>query len=80
MSVLGGYMFKEANFNVHVWWSRFATRHFFFWQIPECLLSVWCVWCPACTMIYILPGPLQIPLFNIVLCFWALVLAMLTGK
>ena len=73
-------MFKEANFNFRVWWSRFWTRHFFLWQIPECLLSVWCVWCPACTMIYILPSPLQIPLFNIVLCFWALVLAMLTEK
>ena len=30
-------------------------------------------------MIYMLPASLQIPLFNIVLCFWSLVLTLITA-
>lgn len=37
-------------------------------------LSAWMIWIPAVTMIYSLPSALQIPLFNLVLCFFTLVL------
>jgi hypothetical protein len=78
-SVLGAYVWKDCNFNARVWWPKVACRHFWMWQVPECLISMWMVWMPACTMIYILPGALQVPLFNIVLCFWSLILTMLSS-
>ena len=38
-------------------------------------ISAWIVWVPAVLIIYSLPANLQIPLFNLVLCFFSLVLA-----
>ncbi|HEY4246852.1 MAG TPA: hypothetical protein VGM64_08350 [Lacunisphaera sp.] len=42
------------------------------------LISVWALWAPIVTCIYSLPSALQIPLFNIVLCFWSLLFAHIT--
>jgi len=39
------------------------------------LLGVWAVWIPVVCCVYALPQALQIPLFNIVLCFWSLLFA-----
>jgi hypothetical protein len=36
--------------------------------------SQWMVWIPAVSTIYCLPSALQIPLFNLVVCFWVLLL------
>ena len=36
------------------------------------ITSTWMVWLPAVAVIYSLPSALQIPLFNLVLCFWCL--------
>ena len=43
-------------------------------------LAVWCVWGPAVCCIYALPPVLQIPLFNVVLCFWSLLFASITSR
>ncbi len=39
------------------------------------LIGVWAVWIPVVSCVYALPPPLQIPLFNVVLCFWSLLFA-----
>lgn len=39
------------------------------------LIATWMVWTPATGAIYSMPGPLQVPLLNLVLCFWSLMLA-----
>jgi hypothetical protein len=39
------------------------------------VLSNWMVWMPGVSIIYCLPLPLQIPLSNLVLCFWVLLLS-----
>jgi hypothetical protein len=44
------------------------------------LISTWAVWFPMVSIIYSMPPNLQIPLFNIVLCFWSLMLASLTKE
>lgn len=44
-------------------------------RIIPALLSTWGVWIPAVCLIYALPSSLQIPLFNVVLCFWTLLFA-----
>jgi hypothetical protein len=35
------------------------------------------IWIPAVSIIYSMPNELQIPLFNLVLCFWVLLLNVL---
>lgn len=51
------------------WYSR---------SVVPVLISVWALWFPVVCCIYALPGPLQVPLFNIVLCFWSLLFARIT--
>lgn len=53
-----------------------------FWKagLPAALLGTWIVWIPAVAVIYCLPPALQIPLFNIVLCFYALMIAALNAR
>lgn len=48
--------------------------------LPSALFSTWAVWVPTVAIIYCLPSSLQIPLFNIVLCFFVLLLASLTRR
>jgi len=54
---------------------RFVTR-----DCVRALLSGWSVWLPMVCIIYSLPSELQIPLFNIVLCFWVLLLSALMAN
>ena len=55
-------------------------RNAFLAPVPVTLMSTWAVWIPAVTIIYCLPAPLQIPLFNLVLCFWVLVLSFISKR
>jgi hypothetical protein len=41
------------------------------------IVSNWGVWIPAVAFIYCLPLPLQLPIENIVLCFWVMILTLL---
>ena len=41
-------------------------------RIVPVLLIQWTLWVPVVCCIYALPPALQIPLFNVVLCFWSL--------
>jgi hypothetical protein len=36
------------------------------------------VWIPAVATIYSLPSALQVPLFNLVLCFWCLLISFIS--
>lgn len=70
---------KEVGFN----WAamrRLDLAGFLLANFPKALLATWSVWIPAVALIYSLPAPLQIPLFNIVLCFYCLLFASLTRK
>ncbi|MGF1529945.1 MAG: hypothetical protein ACFCU4_01125 [Puniceicoccaceae bacterium] len=44
------------------------------------LLANWAVWIPAVFIIYLLPLPLQLPIQNLILCFWVLILTILTAR
>ena len=39
------------------------------------LISTWIIWIPSVSIIYAMPENLQIPLFNITLCFFVLVIS-----
>ena len=47
-------------------------------QLPSILFATWVVWIPTVAIVYSLPLALQFPLFNIVLCFWSLLLTTVT--
>ena len=72
------YAWKNAGFHwapvAHDWQAgRWYQR-----RVITPQLAVWCVWGPAVCCIYALPPVLQIPLFNVVLCFWSLLFASIT--
>ncbi|MDF7800714.1 hypothetical protein P4C99_14645 [Pontiellaceae bacterium B1224] len=56
------------------------SRDFFTVEIPSVLIALWAVWMPTMAIVYCLPTALQFPLFNIVLCFWSLLLTALNAK
>lgn len=44
------------------------------------LFAVWFLWIPVTSCVYSLPQPLQMPLFNTVLCFWSMLFAHITTR
>ncbi len=44
------------------------------------LMSTWMVWVPTVAIVYALPSPLQLPLSNLVLCFWCLLLSFVVRR
>ena len=49
-------------------------------RVLPLLVSAWIVWLPAMTLIYTLPLPLQLPVENLVLCFYSLLLIFLVSS
>ncbi|NCC53680.1 MAG: hypothetical protein EOM20_21075 [Spartobacteria bacterium] len=70
------YAWKDGGFSAAALRQAFS-RDLFTFTIPAVLFSTWFVWAPTVAIIYSLPVPLQVPLFNVVLCFWVLALNIL---
>ncbi|MEM6550871.1 MAG: Mpv17/PMP22 family protein [Planctomycetota bacterium] len=47
-------------------------------RVVPVLIANWMVWVPAVVVIYLLPLALQLPIQNLVLCFWSLMLIIQT--
>ncbi|HSC68451.1 MAG TPA: hypothetical protein VLC79_12215 [Cellvibrio sp.] len=73
------YLWMESHWNIAET-KKALTKEFFCVKIPTVILSNWLVWIPAVCVVYAMPSELQIPLFNLVLCFWVLLLAVLNRK
>jgi hypothetical protein len=73
------YLWVEHRFNFRACGTD-LNRSFFLEKIPTVVFSNWLVWIPAVSIVYSMPQDLQIPLFNLVLCFWVLILAVLNKK
>lgn len=54
--------------------------HYWKEMFPGILISTWMVWIPAVSIIYCLPQALQIPMFNLVLCFFVLLASALKKR
>lgn len=70
------YLWREQSFN----WTRtklHLNRRLITEKIPTTIITNWLIWIPAVSLIYMMPANLQIPLFNLVLCFFVLLLTML---
>jgi hypothetical protein len=69
------FLWKDQQFN----WQK-TRMHFddlIKVKIPTTIVTTWIIWIPAVSLIYMMPSNLQIPLFNLVLCFFVLILAIL---
>jgi hypothetical protein len=73
------YLWVSQGYDIKGWWHA-MDREFFCVKIPTVIFSNWLVWIPAVSIVYSMPQDLQIPLFNLVLCFWVLLLAILNKK
>ena len=70
---------KDHNFSLKATKSD-LSRKFITQNIPAVLIAMWGVWIPTVAIVYSLPLALQFPLFNIVLCFWSLLLTALSTE
>jgi hypothetical protein len=67
------FLWKDCGFDFRKLKSGINRRLWTF-KMPSLLLSAWLVWIPAVLVIYAFPQALQVPVFNIVLCFWVLMM------
>ncbi|MEL7088826.1 MAG: Mpv17/PMP22 family protein, partial [Planctomycetota bacterium] len=58
---------------------RLGFRGWFGRDVLPVMISNWSVWVPAVCVIYCLPLALQLPVQNLVLCFWSLLLVLQVG-
>jgi hypothetical protein len=73
------YGWKEAGYSVRRWKREKKVGEF--WNKMIIFnLTTWMVWTPATAIVYSLPSPLQIPLFNLTLCFFVLLVSMYGKK
>jgi hypothetical protein len=73
------FQWKESGFDPGAM-RRLEKTAFLRENLPAALAATWIVWLPAVAMIYSLPPALQVPLFNIVLCFFSLLYVTLTRR
>jgi hypothetical protein len=72
------YTWVESRFQGAPVLRRFQAPQWYAREVLPILVSNVVVWVPAVAIIYVMPTPLQLPLQNIVLCFFTLLLAHLT--
>ncbi len=68
-----GYLFIEKDLSLRETKSALKRRSFFERAIPL-MIANWVVWIPAVAVIYLFPLPLQLPLMNLVLGIWCLII------
>ena len=74
------YEWVEANFDFEVLKADVRARGWFYRKVLPLLISNFWVWLPTVCIIYTLPTALQLPLQNLVLCFFTLLLAHLSRR
>lgn len=73
------YRWVDCGFRWQVF-RKSIDRRLFTLEMPAMLVSMWMVWIPGTAFVYSMPGPLQLPLFTFVLCFFVLLVSVLGKK
>ena len=68
-----GYLFIEKSGSFAACRAALRRKDFLHRAIPL-LIATWAVWIPAVSLVYLFPPSLQLPLMNIILSLWSLVL------
>jgi hypothetical protein len=75
-----GYRWIEYGFRWSAVWPQVRRRDWFMQDLLPLMIANFGVWLPAVVLIYLLPTPLQLPMQNLVLCFFTLMVAHLSKK
>jgi hypothetical protein len=73
------FLWKDAGFS----WAGFRgglRQESLLHRVVVVLFSTWIVWLPTVAIVYSLPNVLQLPLSNLVLCFWCLLLSFISRR
>lgn len=73
-----GYQFIEHRFRLGPVWRRMRQPRWYLEEVVPVLIANFGVWAPTVLLIYTLPVPLQLPMQNLVLCFFTLMMAHLS--
>ena len=73
------YTWREAGVSLKQWKGN-KTWSELFDMILIFTVTTWVVWIPGTAIIYSLPSPLQIPLFNLTLCFFVILVSVFSQK
>jgi hypothetical protein len=73
------FAWKDAGFRWAPVVADLRTPRWYYRRVIPVLLPLWCIWFPVVICVYSLPLPLQMPLFNVVLCFWSMLFAHVTS-
>jgi hypothetical protein len=73
------FAWKDAGFSVEKTRAAFQ-RQSLGQRLLVVIFSTWVVWLPAVAIVYSLPLLLQVPLFNLVLCFWCLLMSFISSQ
>jgi hypothetical protein len=71
------FTWKDAGFTLIGTRAAFQ-RQPFVQRVLVVVFSTWVVWIPGVAIVYSLPSALQLPLFNLVLCFWCLLMSFIS--
>ncbi len=79
LTVVLFYLWRDHHFSFEQF-KKNLGKHWYQKRILPVLISNWFVWIPACILVYCLPLGLQLPIQNLILCFWVLILAFFTEQ
>ena len=74
------FAWKDAGFRWAPVAADLRAGRWYYRRVLPVLLMVWFLWIPVVCCVYALPPALQIPLFNVVLCFWSLLFVHLIAR
>ncbi len=74
------YAWVEHGFQVGPLWAELRRPDWYARCVLPLLVATWGVWVPAVALIYVLPTALQLPLQNVVLCFFTLLVVFMTKR
>lgn len=66
------FAWKDAGFRWAPVMADMRAGRWYYRRVFPVLLITWTLWIPVVCCVYALPPALQVPLFNVVLCFWSL--------
>ena len=73
------YLWRDCGYDCQRF-PRKLGRNWYRNRILPVLIANWFVWVPAVVLIYVFPLALQLPIQNLILCFWILMLTLLTNR
>ncbi|MDQ5978766.1 MAG: hypothetical protein QG602_1740 [Verrucomicrobiota bacterium] len=74
------FAWKDARFRWAPVWADLRAGRWYQRSVLPVLIAVWFLWIPVTACVYSLPSALQMPLFNIVLCFWSMLFSHITAR